>query len=116
MRKAGIARVAAFFLLFCAFDLSATTPSCKLKLAHKTQPKLPKNLRGVRSELMVRVEVNADGRITLAEVIQGSGNREVDAAVVEAMRDEWRYKPLRGCARGEEAVTVKLQYRDSVVR
>jgi TonB family protein len=95
---------------------SAATASCKLKLAHKTQPKLPKNLRGVRSDLLVRVEVSADGRITVAEVIRGTGNREVDTAVVKAMRDGWRYKPLRDCASAEEAVTVKLKYRDSVVR
>jgi len=118
VRRAGIVGLTALLFLICTFDVSvfAAAVPCKLKLAHKTQPKLPKNLRGARSELMVRVEVSADGRITLAEVIRGTGNREVDAAVVKAMRDEWRYKPLRGCAVGEEAVTVKLQYRDSVVR
>ena len=116
MRRTWI--VGLLFFLFCSFNgvASAFAPSCKLKLAHKTQPKLPKNLRGVRSDLLVRVEVSADGRITVAEVMRGTGNREVDDAVVKAMRDEWRYKPLHGCASGEEAVTVKLEYRDNVVR
>ena len=118
MRRAWTVGVTVLFLLLCSFDgpASASALSCKLKLAHKTQPKLPKNLRGVRSELLVRVEVSADGRITVAEVMRGTGNHEVDDAVVRAMRDEWRYKPLHGCVSGEEAVTVKLEYRDSVVR
>jgi TonB family protein len=115
--RAGIICVAAFFVLTSLSDpcVSAATGSCKLKLAHKTRPNLPKNLRGVRSELMVRVEVNADGRIIVAEVIRGTGNREVDAAVVKAMHDEWRYKPLHDCATAEEAITVRLDYRDNVL-
>jgi TonB family protein len=114
--RAGIAGLCELLLFASLFNVSvfAASPSCKLKLAHKTQPKLPKNLRGVRSELMVRVEVAADGRITSADVIQGTGNREVDAAVVKAMREEWRYKPLRDCATAEEAITVKLEYHDKV--
>ena len=111
-------------LLFCtiqpdaypsdaAGNLSAPDTPCKLKLAHKTNPKLPKHLRGVRSALIVHVQVRPDGSVTEAEVVKGTGNQEVDRSVVNAIKSDWRYKPMRAdCIMVEDLINIKLAYRD----
>ena len=101
-------------LVFCAIpDPSFARSSCKLKILRKPVPKLPKFVRGVRSDLIVHLQVRADGHVSQAELMRGTGNRDVDASVIEAIRHEWQYKPMRQeCATVEEVITVKLQYLD----
>ncbi len=95
-----------------SFAAASPSPSCKLKLSHKTTPKLPKYLRGARSDLLVHITVKPDGQVSEADVVRGTGNKEVDSSVARAMQQEWRYKPLPAeCGIVEEWVSVKLEYR-----
>ena len=112
MRNSALAIL--FTLVLCGIpNASYAQSSCKLKLIRKPVPKLPKFVRGVRSDLMVHLQVRADGHVSQADLIRGTGNRDVDASVIEAIRHEWQYKTMRPeCATVEEVITVKLQYLD----
>jgi TonB family protein len=97
-----------------ASNASAAASECKLKLAHKTTPQFPKYLRGARSDLLLYLQVTAEGHVTRADVVRGTGNREVDSSVVNAVKKEWRYKPMR--SQCEELITIRLEYHDRGAR
>ncbi|MDE2407282.1 MAG: energy transducer TonB [Xanthomonadaceae bacterium] len=70
-------------------------------------PRYPQDAlrRGVGGTARVRVEVAADGSVAAAGIAEGSGNRELDRAALEAVR-RWHFQPAtrNGQAVASEAI------------
>lgn len=62
--------------------------------------------RGWEGRVLLRLSINAEGRVTRAEVIQSSGYRILDEAAARAVRS-WRSKPAH--VGGRPVATVEVQ-------
>ena len=67
-------------------------------------PAYPKRLlrRGVEGEVLVRAQVQDDGRCSRVQLKESSGFRQFDEAALSAVRD-WRFVPAR---QGEQTVVA----------
>ncbi|MGY0504531.1 energy transducer TonB [Luteimonas sp. e5] len=75
-------------------------------------PKYPRSaLRaGIGGSVQLQIDVGPDGVPTSVSIVQGSGNRELDRAAIEAAR-RWRFRPAM--ANGQPTVgrvTVPIQF------
>jgi protein TonB len=61
--------------------------------------------RGMEGRVMVRAEVQQDGRCAQVELKQGSGHELLDRAALEAV-GKWRFVPAR---QGGQAVTAWVE-------
>lgn len=81
-------------------------------------PAYPRRLlkRGVEGEVLVRAEVQDDGRCSQVRLKESSGYRQFDEAALSAVRD-WRFVPAR---RGADSVVawvdVPIEFRISRIR
>ena len=48
--------------------------------------------RGESGEVLLRIDVDAGGRVAGVDVVRGSGSRTLDRAAISAVRD-WRFRP-----------------------
>lgn len=48
--------------------------------------------RGDSGEVMLRVDIDAEGRVADVDIVHGSGSRALDRAAISAVR-EWRFRP-----------------------
>jgi len=73
-------------------------------VGHRIIPRYPESARraGVQGTALVRVRVLADGTVGEVLIEQSSGNSDLDAAAVEAVR-RWRFEAAR---RGGAPVAV----------
>jgi periplasmic protein TonB len=60
--------------------------------------------RGEQGQVLLRVQVDAQGLPEQVEIHQGSGHARLDAAALEAVR-RWRFVPAR---RGDEAIAASV--------
>lgn len=61
--------------------------------------------RGIEGTVLLRVEINAEGRCQHVRVKRSSGHAVLDRAAVDTVR-QWRFVPAR---RGSDAVTATVQ-------
>jgi TonB family protein len=50
----------------------------------------------VEGRVQVSVDVDAEGRVVQVRMANSSGNREIDQAVLETVRERWRFEDIRG--------------------
>jgi periplasmic protein TonB len=66
--------------------------------------------RGVSGEVLLRIEVDADGRPHAMDIVRSSGSRELDRAALVAARG-WRFRPaLRDGRPVAATVQVPIQF------
>lgn len=77
---------------------SASTPSAETAPVpiDRPPPRYPRDAlrRGESGEVLLRVEVDTNGRTTAVDVARGSGSRELDRAAQAAVRG-WRFRPAQ---------------------
>lgn len=80
---------------------------------NRVQPEYPAAAYRAREEgtVLLGVQVGADGQVAGVDVIDRSGNRELDRAAVEAVR-QWRFNPaVRDGEKVEATVNVPITFR-----
>lgn len=72
-------------------------PSFQMGTAQNPDPVYPgvAKRRGWQGEVLLRVEVGADGRSREVEVLSSSGYPVLDKSALKTIRDEWRFEPAR---------------------
>ena len=73
----------------------------------KSPPIYPNRLlsKGVEGKVLCAVVVNAEGAITSASVRESSGNRDLDAAALKAVK-KWKFKPAVKSGRQVQATAL----------
>jgi periplasmic protein TonB len=68
--------------------------------------------RGLQGEVMLRVRVDAEGRVLAVEVERSSGHRELDRAAERQVRERWRFQPAQRAGRAVSSwVRVPIHFR-----
>ncbi|MEB3214083.1 MAG: TonB family protein [Leptolyngbyaceae bacterium] len=55
---------------------------------------------GAEGTVNIMVDINANGNVTSATLVGSSGNSALDQAALSAVRNRWRFQPIRGGASG----------------
>ncbi|WP_411834841.1 energy transducer TonB [Pseudoxanthomonas mexicana] len=82
-------------------------------LAGNVEPKYPPAaLRsGIGGTVMVRAEIDADGQPVAVNLVERSGNRELDRAALNAVR-QWRFEPaIRNGRATSSVVQVPVDFK-----
>lgn len=91
----------------------ATAPDSDPEPTNRVQPEYPATAYRERAEgtVLVGILVDANGRPVEVEVVRRSGNRELDRAAVDAVR-QWTFQPaVRGGKKVEARVEVPVTFR-----
>lgn len=68
--------------------------------------------RGLQGDVMLRVRVDAEGRVLAVEVERSSGHRELDRAAERQVRERWRFQPAQREGRAVSSwVRVPISFR-----
>ena len=88
-------------------------PDAGPELVNRVQPEYPASAYREREEGTVLLDllIGTDGQVATVDVVNRSGNRELDRAAVDAVR-QWTFKPaVRGGERVEGRVEVPITFR-----
>ena len=55
---------------------------------------------GAEGTVNIMVDINSDGAVTSASLVGSSGHASLDQAALSAVRNRWRFQPIRGGASG----------------
>lgn len=92
---------------------AATVPDGEPELINRVQPEYPATAYRERAEgtVLVGILVDTNGRPVEVEVVSRSGNRELDRAAVDAVR-QWTFQPaMRDGRKVEARVEVPVTFR-----
>jgi len=93
--------------------LREQTESCKPKLILRPHIKFPDNLirtgEAYKSTPVLRMEIEEDGSITNAEVIQASGIKRLDALLLQSVR-RWKFAARPGCGVVESNIAINVEW------
>ncbi|MGY1457483.1 MULTISPECIES: energy transducer TonB [unclassified Luteimonas] len=92
---------------------ATAAPDSEPELTNRVQPEYPATAYRERAEgtVLVGILVNANGRPVEVEVVRRSGNRELDRAAVDAVR-QWTFQPaMRDGKKVEARVEVPVTFR-----
>ncbi|GGK06749.1 energy transducer TonB [Luteimonas terricola] len=92
---------------------SSTGPDSEPELTNRIQPEYPVAAYRDRAEgtVLVGILVDANGRPSEVDVVRRSGNRDLDRAALDAVR-QWTFEPaVRGGRKVEARVEVPVTFR-----
>lgn len=92
---------------------ASVTPDSDPSLVNRIQPEYPLAAHRDRAEgtVLVGILVDSSGRPSEVEVVRRSGNRDLDRAAVDAVR-QWTFEPaVRGGRKVEARVEVPVTFR-----
>lgn len=71
-------------------------------------PPYPENARrgGVEGVVVLRLNINAEGRVRQATVVRSSGRGDFDQAAIHTIEQRWRYRPATSWGHAVESVEV----------
>jgi TonB family protein len=72
---------------------SESPNACKLRIIRQPKTKWPKHFTGSKSRVGLKFRVERSGQVTHIEVVNSSGNKQVDKALVDCLRGTV-YAPL----------------------
>jgi TonB family protein len=93
--------------------LRQQTGPCKLTLMHRPQVKFPDDLiqtgEAYRNTPVLRVDIEEDGAITNAQLVQASGIKHLDALLLQNV-SQWNYAPRPGCGVVQSNIAITVDW------
>jgi hypothetical protein len=87
--------------------------SCELKLLRRPAPNFPDDLiqsgETYRSTPVLRAQIEENGAVTNAEIIQQSGIKRLDVLLLKNI-GQWKYAPRRGCGVVQSNIAITIDW------